>query len=186
MNALFRIQPELRTRRLCLRPFRDDDTARLAVLAGARRIADTTISVPHPYSVAQAVEDIRRFREAWQAGTAGHFAIAFPPGPSAFVGHIALRDIDWEHLTAELSFWIDEPASGNGYVAEAGNAMLRFAFDELKLNRIYAYHMVRNTASARVLTRLGMREEGILRQRVRKWGIFEDVRLWAILREDAP
>jgi ribosomal-protein-alanine N-acetyltransferase len=44
--------------------------------------------------------------------------------------------------------------------------------------------MARNRASGRVLERIGMRCEGILRQRVRKWGRFEDVVLYAILRQD--
>jgi hypothetical protein len=42
-----------------------------------------------------------------------------------------------------------------------------------------AYHMVRNVASKRVLERLGMSQEGCLRSRVRKWGVFEDVLVWA-------
>jgi [ribosomal protein S5]-alanine N-acetyltransferase len=44
--------------------------------------------------------------------------------------------------------------------------------------------MVRNPASGRVLTRLGMKPEGLLRQRVRKWGVFEDVVLMAVLRSE--
>jgi RimJ/RimL family protein N-acetyltransferase len=52
------------------------------------------------------------------------------------------------------------------------------------INRVHAYHMLRNPASGRVLARLGFREEGVLRQRVRKWGVFEDVVLQALLKED--
>ena len=44
--------------------------------------------------------------------------------------------------------------------------------------------MVRNQASGRLLERVGFRREGLLRQHVRKWGIYEDVRLCAVLRED--
>ena len=44
--------------------------------------------------------------------------------------------------------------------------------------------MVRNPASGRVLEKIGMKREGLLRQRVRKWGVFEDVVLLAILREE--
>jgi len=52
------------------------------------------------------------------------------------------------------------------------------------LHRMCAYHMVRNTASGRVLARLGMRQEGRLRDMVKKWGAFEDVMLWSILRDE--
>ena len=44
--------------------------------------------------------------------------------------------------------------------------------------------MVRNPASGRVLEKSGMQREGLLRQRVRKWGRFEDVVILAILRKD--
>jgi [ribosomal protein S5]-alanine N-acetyltransferase len=39
-----------------------------------------------------------------------------------------------------------------------------YGFKYLKLNRIYAYHLVSNEASARVLAKLGMKQEGVLRQ----------------------
>jgi RimJ/RimL family protein N-acetyltransferase len=44
--------------------------------------------------------------------------------------------------------------------------------------------MVRNPASGRVLEKIGMRREGVLRHLVRKWGKYEDVVILAILRED--
>jgi len=62
--------------------------------------------------------------------------------------------------------------------------VLRFAFEDLGLNRLCAYHMVRNPASGKVLQKNGFVQEGLLRQRVRKWGVFEDVALLAILRRD--
>ena len=62
--------------------------------------------------------------------------------------------------------------------------MLRFGYASLELNRVYAHHMVRNPASGRVLAKLGMYNEGLLRQRVRKWGRFEDVMVYAALRDD--
>src|SRR5262249_2743839 len=88
------------------------------------------------------------------------------------------------HEVAELSFWITESAAGHGYITEAARAALDYGFRELGLNRVCAYHMVRNAASGRVLARIGMSQEGRLRQRVRKWGVYEDVLLWAVLRSD--
>lgn len=174
---------ELRTQRLCLRPFSIEDAPRLALLAGKRRVADTTISIPHPYSTEKAEDTIVRFTQEQMSGAAYHFAIALIENSVEFFGYFGLRDIDQEHLSGELSFWIDESASGRGYITEAGQAILNFAFAKLGLNRICAYHMVRNTGSAKVLCRLGLQQEGILRQRVRKWGVFEDVCLSAIMRE---
>jgi [ribosomal protein S5]-alanine N-acetyltransferase len=73
---------------------------------------------------------------------------------------------------------------GQGYATEAARAVLRYGFEELKLNRIYAHHMTKNPASGRVLEKIGMQREGCLRQMIRKWGVLEDVVLYAILRQD--
>ena len=95
-----------------------------------------------------------------------------------------MRDIDREHLQGELSFWLAIEAWGRGYMSEVVQAMVRYGFEDLSLNRLYAYQMLRNPASGRVLEKNGFRQEGLLRQRVRKWEQFEDVALWAILRQE--
>jgi hypothetical protein len=71
-----------------------------------------------------------------------------------------------------------------GYMSEALKPATAFGFNHLSLNRLYAYHMLRNPSSGKVLQKSGFVQEGVLRQRVRKWGVFEDVALWAILRQD--
>ena len=97
---------------------------------------------------------------------------------------MAARDIEPEHRQAELGFWIGRDWWGQGYAREAARAVLRFGFETLELNRISAHHLVRNPASGRVLLAIGMQREGVLRQRVRKWGKYEDVVLYAVLRAD--
>jgi [ribosomal protein S5]-alanine N-acetyltransferase len=173
----------LQTARLTLRPFRSEDAEPLTCLAGDRAIADTTISVPHPFTSEHARAWISQYGRADPASLHRYFA-GFLRSEQALVGVVALRDIDREHSQAELSFWIGRPYWGRGLATEAAAAVLAFAFGDLELNRVTAYHMVRNAASRRVLRRLGFQGEGLLRQRVRKWGIFEDVLAYALLRTD--
>jgi ribosomal-protein-alanine N-acetyltransferase len=175
--------PTIRTARLMLRPFAPDDAAALAELAGAFEIADTMISIPHPYPLQLAVDWISgREREAYRARDLS-FAIT-EAASGRLAGCVELRDVDAEHAQAELSFWIGKPFWGLGYASEAGTAVVRFGFESLGLNRIYAFHMARNPASGKVLLKLGLQREGVLRQRVRKWGRFEDVVAYAVLRSD--
>ena len=61
---------------------------------------------------------------------------------------------------------------------------MRYGFEELGLNRIFATHFPRNAASGRVLEKVGMSVEGTLRQHWKKWGVFEDVIMYSILREE--
>jgi [ribosomal protein S5]-alanine N-acetyltransferase len=173
--------PTLHTPRLILRPFALEDAPVVVELAGQREIADTTISVPHPYSEVQARDWISK--QVGLATEGKEISLAITVGGD-LIGAVGLRDIHQEHWHAELGSWIGVPWWGKGYATEAALAVLGFAFEQLELNRVHAHHMVRNPASGRVLQKIGMRKEGVLRQAVRKWGVFEDVVILAILRED--
>ncbi len=177
-------QPVLSTARLVLRPFTDKDAPLLARLAGTHRVADTTASIPHPYSEEQALLDIQKFNEQFRAGVGAYFAIALRETPPILIGCVLLKQIDRGDEQAELGYWIDAAESGKGYVTEAARAVLQYGFKALELNRISACHMTRNPASARVLERIGMKQEALLRQAAKKWGVFEDLLVWAILRDE--
>ena len=155
----------------------------LSRLAGRREIADTTISIPHPYSEEQARQWIAASADLCAKSKGVVFGMQ-----SKHEGHLAgaagLRDIDAEHSQAELGFWVAVEYWDQGYATEAARAVVGFGFAQLGLNRIYAHHMVRNPASGRVLAKIGMKPEGLLRQRVCKWGVFEDVVPVAVLREE--
>ena len=100
-------------------------------------------------------------------------------------GALELSQIEREHAQAELRFWVGVPWWGCGYATEAAREIIRFGFESLSLNRIYAHYVARSPVAARISRRLGMKREGVLRQRVRKGDGFEDVLLYAILRDDA-
>jgi ribosomal-protein-alanine N-acetyltransferase len=117
------------------------------------------------------------------ATNAANFAIRLLP-QHQLIGSIGLRDIDTPYGQAELGFWIGKDWWGQGYAREAARAVIQFGFESLKLNRICAHHMIRNPASGRVLLASGMQREGVLRQRVQKWGVYEDVVLYATVRDD--
>lgn len=178
--------PPLETQRLALSALSERHLDRFVAVAGDRAIADGTISVPHPLDEAGARAWIDRAQAEIEAGRAAHFAVALRSAADGLVGYAGVKAIDREHAEGELSFWLETSLCGQGYTTEAAGAAAAFAFDGLGLNRLCAYHLVRNPASGRVLAKLGFRQEGLLRQRVRKWGVFEDVLLWARLRHDPP
>ena len=175
--------PTLRTARLTLGAFHTADAEELQRLAGAREIADTTLLIPHPYELDHALAWIGNQRKESARGRAANFAVRLVEG-ARLIGCAGLRDIDHEHRQAELGFWIGREYWGQGYASEAAAAVVHYGFDSLRLNRICAHHMARNPAAGQVLRHIGMKQEGLLRQRVRKWGIYEDVVLYAILQDD--
>jgi RimJ/RimL family protein N-acetyltransferase len=170
------------TERLVLRLFTLKDTARIADLVGEREIADTTLSIPHPYEEDMAREWIATHAGALKKDEGVNLAVVLRE-PDQLIGAIGLR-LETGHARAEMGYWIGKPYWGQGYGTEAARAVLAYGFDVLKLNRIYAHCLVRNPPSARILRKIGMSPEGRLRQHVRKWGTFEDIDQFGILRED--
>ena len=154
------------------------DAPTVQALAGAWEIADTTLTVPHPYPSGAAEAWIASQAPAWEAGHRGGFAILSTD--DTLVGAIGLA-LTPAHAVGELGYWIAVPAWGRGYATEAACAVCDFGFGALGLHRIQARHLVRNPASGRVMQKLGMQREGVLRGAVRKWDQFEDLALYAVL-----
>ncbi|HMJ66407.1 MAG TPA: GNAT family N-acetyltransferase [Candidatus Binatia bacterium] len=172
----------LETKRLLLRPFALSDAPAVQRLAGAREVADTTLLIPHPYPDGVAEQFINGAREQFEKGEQCVFAITLR-STAELCGSIGLK-ISPQHERGELGYWIGVPFWKQGYCTEVGEAVLRFAFEELRLNCVNAHHFVRNAASGRVLQKLGMRYDGRLRQHVRKWDHFEDLDCYSILRSE--
>jgi len=175
-------QPPLTTERLTLRPFTLGDAAAVQRLAGAPEVADTTLNVPHPYADGLAEQWIGSHAAAFAAGRLAAYAIT-DRSSGELIGSVSLRT-DPAHVLAELGYWIGVPFWGCGYATEAARALAGFGFSKLELNRIQSRHYARNPASGRVMQKLGMVREGMLRQAVRKGRQFEDVVLYSILARE--
>ncbi len=175
-------QCTLETERLRLRPFTLADAPAVQALAGAREVASTTLTIPHPYEDGMAEAWIETHAPRREAGELANFALV-EKETEQLVGAMGLV-IQAEHARAELGYWVGVPFWNRGYATEAARVVLRFGFEELGLNRIYAMHLVRNPASGRVMQKVGMQYEGRLRQHVQKWGTFEDLDVYGIVAEE--
>lgn len=173
-------RPTQETERLILRPFELADAQEVQRLAGAREVAATTQNIPHPYEDGMAEEWIGAHQEAFEQGTGVTFAIT-TRGDGRLIGAISLMGIRAGHQ-AELGYWIGKPYWNRGYCTEAARAVVMYGFRILGLNRVHACHVSHNPASGRVMQKLGMQHEGRRRQHVQKWGAFEDLELYGVLR----
>jgi len=168
----------IETERLRLRPVSESDIPELVPLIGAREVAATTLRIPHPYEERHAREFLASVAKE------GELRLAITlRSDGRLCGGIGLHP-DPEHKRAELGYWIGVSYWGNGYATEAAGAVVRYGFEHLKLNRIFAHHFLHNPASGKVLRKIGMRYEGRMHQHVFKWGQFVDLELHAILREE--
>jgi ribosomal-protein-alanine N-acetyltransferase len=173
---------ELRTSRLVLRPFQREDVSPVVRLAGVKEIAATTLQIPHPYKEEDARAFLARANDDFRAGRSISFAISLPAS-GELCGAVGLHIAD-ANKHAELGYWIGVPFWGRGYATEAARAAVTFGFGTLCLNRIFAHHFAGNTASQRVLEKIGMRHEGRFRQHIQKWGRFVDIENYGLLAKE--
>jgi RimJ/RimL family protein N-acetyltransferase len=174
--------PSIQTHRLELRAFTPADAPGVQRLAGDRAIADTTLNIPHPYLDGMAEQWIATHAQLFDLGQAAVFAVTLRQ-TGQLVGAIGLT-IKAHHARAEMGYWIGQPFWNRGFGTEAARALLQFGFDTLGLQRIHASHLTRNPASGRVMQKIGMRLEGVLRQHVCKWDVHEDLAVYGILRDE--
>jgi ribosomal-protein-alanine N-acetyltransferase len=102
-----------------------------------------------------------------------------------FAGEINLNSIQrGPFQNAYIGYWIDEKHAGQGLMAEAVVAVIRFAFEELHLHRTQIAIIPRNTNSRRVMEKLGLRDEGVALRYLEINGVWEDHVRYAMTTEE--
>ncbi|MGI4835935.1 MAG: GNAT family N-acetyltransferase [Janthinobacterium lividum] len=168
--------------RLLLRPFAAPDAPALVALAGNYEVAKNSLNIPHPYTDEDAQAWLRLTRQHHEQGTAHQFALELR-ATGEFIGGIGLG-LELRHNRAEVGYWLGEPYWGRGLATEALGAVLRFGFEQVGLNKIYATHRAENLASGRVMAKNGMTLEGRLPQHAQRDGQYLDLWQYGLLRRD--
>jgi RimJ/RimL family protein N-acetyltransferase len=153
------VGPRIRTERLLLRPFRPSDLSYLA------DVLDRPDVVRYLYWEVQTREEAaamleRRTRLTSLAKPGDRIILAAERVDTGeVVGDVILGWDGNGHRQGEIGFVFHPDHHGRGYASEAARAMLRLGFERAGLHRIYGRCDARNTASARLMERLGMRLE---------------------------
>jgi len=140
----------LRTPRLRLREWRDDDAAAFTAMSADPALTEFLLP-PDPEWVARA-------RAFWEANGFGQFVVELP-GEASFIGVVGLGDAHAAVPTApaiEAAWRLARPYWGRGYALEAARAVVDDGFGRLGLSEIIAITAVGNERSRRVMERLGM------------------------------
>ena len=102
-----------------------------------------------------------------------------------FAGEVTLSSIQrGPFQSAFIGYWVDQALAGRGLVPEAVVVTLRFAFEAISLHRVEISIIPRNTASRRVVEKLGIRDEGIALRFLEIDGVWEDHVRYAITAEE--
>lgn len=118
-----------------------------------------------PYSLEKALRFIAGL-QAIEPGTPGEwYQVAIETKDDhLLIGDCAFCLLSEDSRQAEIGFSLAQQYQGQGYGTEAVSRLLRYLFQDLWVHRVRAYCLVDNQASARLLERVGMRREGLLRE----------------------
>lgn len=111
-----------------------------------------------------------------------HFAIA--DENDRWIGTISLKNIEYKVKTAEYAIITSSEAHGKGYAYEATKEILRYAFETLKLNRVYLDVLVDNVRANKFYKKMGFVLEGTFRQAIEIKGNIYDLNWYSMLKTD--
>ena len=148
----------LRTERLVLRPWRDDDLDAFAALNADPRVMEHFVA---PLDRAASDEVASRVRAHFAEHGYGMWAVEVP-GVTSFAGMTGLFHVPFTAPftpAVEIGWRLAAAHWDRGYATEAARAALRFGFETLGLAEIFAYTAGANTRSRRVMDKLGMHHD---------------------------
>ncbi|MBN1567138.1 MAG: GNAT family N-acetyltransferase [Acidobacteria bacterium] len=176
---------ELKTERLLLRPFRKSDADDVLAYNQDPEMGRYAVGIqPLPYSRETVERLVAMFADPPEGqGILQMFAIELE---GQVIGEIVLNQ--WEEYKrnqrADLSYTLARPHWNKGLTTEAARTVMDWAFNTQDIYRLCAWCDPRNTSSWRVMEKLGMKREGLLRSHLFWNGEYRDQLWYGILRPE--
>ena len=127
---------------------------------------------------------VRRYREEYAAGSAIAFLI-FENERGRLTGGITMGNIrHGVSQSAQIGDWMGERYAGKGYMQDAIDAVITYAFETMRLHRIEAACIPDNARSIRVLEKAGFTREGLLRSYLRINGVWQDHLIYSLIADE--
>lgn len=174
--------PTIISNRLVLDRITYLDIPSIVRYAGNVKVSETTLNIPHPYEEKDAISWIDSAHEGFDLRKEFTFGIRIKIS-GEFIGGVGLK-INNAFNRAVLGYWLAEPYWNRGYTTEAVGAILKFGFEELHLNKIYATHLVENQASGKVMIKNAMIKEGELKDHIKKENIYRSLVQYRLTRAE--
>ena len=179
----YEITAPIQTDRLLLRPFEESDAEALHAYQSLPEIAR------YQYWEPRSLEEIRAKLAEWTGmrrlngeGTLAFAVLTREDGK--LIGDASLRVTDVAARQGTIGFSLSPGSQGRGYATETARALLERGFGDLHLHRIFACCDTRNTASWKVMERLGMRREAHFREHALFKGGWDEEYYYAILEDE--
>ena len=162
-----------------LRPVRMSDAESIVKHVQDQQIFKYIPLIPNPYTIDKARSFIRSSMRKKRLGKGYQFAVIIDGCLRGLVG-LSVK----ENRFASIGYWLNKEYRGRGIVTEAVKLILGFCFKELKLKRVEARFLEDNNASERVMQKVGMKKEGVLRKSLFHQDRYWDETIYGVINQD--
>lgn len=156
---------ELITPRLRLHPYHENHTEAFYRLLQENK---DRLAPAFPNRIAvtkhldEALKLIKRLKIDWMLGQVYAFGIWRQP-QNKYIGDISLKNFEYSIPKAEVGYYLSAQAEGQGFALEALEAIIKFSFKSLEINKLYIRCSLENVRSYQLAERCGFRREGLIR-----------------------
>lgn len=172
----------LNTKRLVLRKFRANDAEAMF----HNWASDLEVTRYLTWPAHTSIEDTNMILKLWIDNDSDQqymWAIALKESDEV-IGNISVVKLDEATRCVDIGYCISRKWWHQGITTEAFMAVIDFLFNEVKVNRIEAYHDVLNVNSGKVMAKCGLTFEGVLKQSALNQSGLADMAVYAILADE--
>ena len=179
---IFSNMPELQTERLTLRRMRVGDAEDMYEYARRSEVSRYLLWSPHP-NVYYTRDYLRYIATRYAAGSFYDWALVHKE-TGRMIGTCGFTTFDCPNDAAEIGYVLNPDYRGQGLAPEAVRAILDYGFEKLQLHRVEARFIEGNTASLRVMEKVGMRFEGYRREAMLVKGLYRTIGYCSMLQSE--
>jgi ribosomal-protein-alanine N-acetyltransferase len=183
-QELFKPFPQCESERLLLREINHSDEKDLF-----RFLSDDEVMKRTDLKTQSTIHDTEKFVKYVNKGCRKEKSIWWgitTKDSNVIIGIVGFPNWIKKQFRSEVGAVLAKEYWSQGIMTEAMDAVIRFGFTAMKLNRIEATLMPHNMSSMKFLKKLGFQEEGILREYRFFKGQFHDVKMVSLLKKDFP
>ena len=182
ITKIFRNPPIIECRRIYLRRILKRDSADMYEYSRREDVTKYLLWTPHA-SENYTYKYVSYLQSRYRAGDFYDWAVIWR-GNEKMIGTCGFTRFNFEANSAELGYVLNPSYWGYGIAPEAVGSVMRFGFEQLKLNRIEARYMIGNDRSRRVMEKVGMIYEGTERESMHVKGEYISIGICSILRKE--
>ena len=182
IEKIFGDLPTLETERLILRRITLDDVDDMFLYGSNEEVSKYVTWNTHK-TLSETKEFINFVLNKYEKNQVAPWGIEYKEN-GKFIGTIDFVWIQPKQKSAEIGYVISQEYWGNGLAAEAAKEVIKLGFEKMDLVRIQARCDVENIGSSRVMEKVGMSFEGIIRKGIYVKGKHQDIKMYSILNEE--